>query len=192
MAQKCEWCDAGNLRIEHGGGNRWTLRGERAFSVREIMSYNVTPLKKHAEITYRVKCVTVENERVFGDVYVTQQTQNFVYRPEDYPFPPGCRRQKRNLIQQTLNGPDFMELNKRSTGSAGAASSRWQKRSKSMGDEPSVITFNYRNTGNYNTVIKKPKVNVRICNLRLINFHQGDLPVMTLNKSKVNEVYLFQ
>ncbi|XP_024876036.1 uncharacterized protein LOC112457311 isoform X1 [Temnothorax curvispinosus] len=122
------------------------------------MSYNVTPLKKHAEITYRVKCVAVENERVFGDVYVTQQTQNLVNRPEGYPFPPECRRQKRNLIQQTLNGPDFMELNKRLTGSAGVASSRWQKRSKSMGDEPNVIAFNYKNAGNHNAAIKKPKI----------------------------------
>jgi len=123
------------------------------------MSYNVTPLKKHAEITYRVKCVAVENERVFGDVYVTQQTQDLVYRPESYPFPSGCKRRRRNLIQRTLNGPDFMELNsKRSTGSVGVTSSRRQKRFKSMGDEPNVIAFNYKNAENYNTAVKKPKV----------------------------------
>ncbi|KAL0105831.1 hypothetical protein PUN28_015925 [Cardiocondyla obscurior] len=123
------------------------------------MSYKVIPLKKHAEIPYRVKCVAVENERVFGDVYVTQQSQNLVCRPEGYPFPRGCRRQRRNLIQQTLNGPDFMELNKRPTGSTGGVvSSRWQKRSKSMGDEPSVIAFNYKNAGNHNVAIKKPKI----------------------------------
>lgn len=127
-----------------------------------IMSYNVMPLKKHAEITYRVKCVAVENERVFGNVYVTQQTQDLVYRPEGYPFPPECRKQRCNLIQQTLDGPDFMELNsKRSTGSTGVVSSRWQKRSKSMGDEPNVVAFNYKNTANRHTAIKRPKVNVR-------------------------------
>ncbi|XP_011880484.1 PREDICTED: uncharacterized protein LOC105568985 isoform X2 [Vollenhovia emeryi] len=152
--RRCEQCDAGNLRIGHGRGSN--VRGEHAFTA--IMSYNVTPLKKHAEITYRVKCVAVENERVFGDIYVSQQTRNLAYRPESTPFPPGCRRQRRNLIQQTLNGPDFMELNKRSPGSAGVASSRWQKRSKSMGDEPSVIAFNYKNAKNRNVATKKPKV----------------------------------
>lgn len=161
-AGKVRWCDGAIRETWESdaaaaiGGT--SVRGERA----TIMSYNVMPLKKHAEITYRVKCVAVENERVFGDVYVTQQTQDLVYRPEGYPFPPECKRQRRNLIQQTLDGPDFMELNsKRSTGSAGVASSRWQKRSKSMGDEPSVVAFNYRNTGNHATAIKRPKVNVR-------------------------------
>ncbi|KAG5330544.1 TBC30 protein, partial [Acromyrmex heyeri] len=119
------------------------------------MSYNVMPLKKHMEITYRVKCVAVENERVFGDVYITQM-QDLVYRTESYPFPSECKKQKRNLIQQTLNGPNFMELNsKRSTESAAVESSRWQKRSKSMGDEPSIIARNYKD---HDAVIKRPKV----------------------------------
>nr|XP_012216603.1 PREDICTED: LOW QUALITY PROTEIN: uncharacterized protein LOC105668696 [Linepithema humile] len=117
-----------------------------------IMSYNVMPLKKHEEISYRVKCVTVENERVFGDVYVTQQTRRLDHRSDKDPLPPFYRRRRRNLIQQTLNGPDFMELNKRSTGND--ASSHRQKRSKSMGDEPSMIAFNYENP---DAVIKKPK-----------------------------------
>ncbi|XP_011631316.1 uncharacterized protein LOC105423307 isoform X3 [Pogonomyrmex barbatus] len=122
------------------------------------MSYNVTPLKKHAQITYSVKCVAVENERVFGDVYIAQQTQDLVYRPKSYPFPSECKRRRRNLIQQTLKEPDFMELNsKQLNGKDNIANSRWQKRSKSMGDEPSMIAFNYKSARNHDT-IKRPKI----------------------------------
>lgn len=126
-----------------------------------ITSYNVTPLRKYAEISYRVKCVAVENERVFSDVYITHQTRDPVCQPDDYAFPSEYRRRRRNLIQRTLDGPDFMKLNsKRPTGSAGIAKSYWQRRSKSIGDEPSVITFNYENADNHDTVAKRPKVNV--------------------------------
>lgn len=149
--------------------DRTYIYEERAFLV-TIMSYKVMPLKKHAEITYRVKCVAVENERVFGDVYVTQQTQNLVYQPEGYLFLSEYRRRKRNLIQQTVNGPDFMELNKRSTGSVSVACSRWQKRSKSMGDEPNAISFNYKNAGNHNATIKKPKASVHAMKFKINRF----------------------
>ncbi|KMQ90539.1 tbc1 domain family member 30 [Lasius niger] len=125
-----------------------------------ITSYNVTPLRKYAEISYRVKCIAVENERVFGDVYVTQQTLDRVCQPDNYAFPSEHRR--RNLIQRTLDGPDFMKLNsKQPTGSAGVARSYWRRRSKSTADEPSMITFNYENADNRDTIAKRPKVNVR-------------------------------
>ncbi|XP_029665272.1 uncharacterized protein LOC115236750 [Formica exsecta] len=124
-----------------------------------ITSYNVMPLRKYAEISYRVKCVAVENERVFSDVYITHQTRGPVCQPDDYAFPSKYRRRRRNLIQRTLDGPDFMKLNsKRPTGSAGIAKSYWQRRSKSIGDEPSVITFNYENADNHDTVAKRPKI----------------------------------
>lgn len=128
------------------------------------------PFKKYAEISYRVKCVAVENERVFGDVYVTQQTQDLARRPNEDPFPAVYKRRRRNLIHQTLKGPDFMELNsKQPTGSVGVASSRWQKRSKSTGDES--IAFNYGNAGNHDAAIKRPKVNASTirCDSRLID-----------------------
>jgi len=136
------------------------------------------PLKKHTEITYRVKCVTVENERVFGDVYITQM-QDLIYRTESYPFPSECRKQKRNLIQQTLDGPNFMELNsKRSTGSAGVKSSRWQKRSKLMGDEPNIIAHNYKDAENHDAVIKRPKVKCSYNKTRdFIDVHQENFLV---------------
>ncbi|EZA62278.1 TBC1 domain family member [Ooceraea biroi] len=121
------------------------------------MNYNVKPLKKYAEISYRVKCVTVENERVFGDVYVAQQTRDVVHWPDGYPLPPVYKRRRRNLIKHTLNGPDFMELN--SKGPTESAGSRWQKRSKSMGDEPSMIAFNYENVRvDHDVTVKKPKI----------------------------------
>lgn len=128
------------------------------------MSCNVMPLKKYAEISYRVKCVAVENERVFGDFYVTQQTRNLMVREPNSPdaqIPPVMyRKRRRNLIHQTLEGPDFMQMNSKRPSSEGAgvaASSRWQRRSKSMGDRPSVIEFNYE----HDVAVRKPKVNVR-------------------------------
>lgn len=135
------------------------------------MSCNVTPLKKYAEISYRVKCVTVENERVFGDVYVTQQTRELVYCPDGYHLPSVCRKQQRNLIQQTLNGPDLMELNSkrpirnaapirnRSSSSSTAATLNWQKRSKSTGDQPDSLTFNCeKKLQDHDVLVRRPKV----------------------------------
>jgi len=126
-----------------------------------ITSCNVMPLRKYAEISYRVKCVAVENERVFGDVYVTHQTRDPGCQSDDYAFLSEYSRRRRNLIQRTLDGPDFMKLNSKwPARSAAVAKSSWQRRSKSMGDEPSVIPFNYENAGNRDTVAKRPKVNV--------------------------------
>lgn len=160
--------DAGNLKFE------WRRRSVKSIYVYTfeihnapgsstmITNYNVMPLKKHAEISYCVKCVTVENERVFGDVYVTQQTLDPVYQSDDYAFSSEHRRRRRNLIQRTLDGPDFMRLNSKwSARSAAVAKSYWQRRNKSMRDEPSVIPFNYENADNRDTVAKRPKVNVR-------------------------------
>lgn len=165
---QCDDGDAGNLKFE------WRRRSEETIYVYTfdihntpgsstmITNYNVMPLKKYAEISYHVKCVTVENERVFGDVCVTQQTLDSVCQSDDYAFPSEYRRRRRNLIQRTLDGPDFMKLNSKwPTKSVTVAKSYWQRRSKSMGDEPSVIPFNYENADNRDTVAKRPKVNVR-------------------------------
>lgn len=127
-------------------------------SLAMITSCNVMPLRKYAEISYRVKCVMVENERVFGDVYVTHQTRDPICQSEDYALLSEYKRRKRNLIQKTLDGPDFMKLNsKRSTRTV--AKLYWQRRSKSLGDEPSLIPFNCENARN--RVTKRPKVNIR-------------------------------
>lgn len=67
------------------------------------------PLGKNSEISYRVKCVSVENERVFGDFFVTQQTENSEYCA-DY-FSPACKAKKFNLTRKTLESPDFMKMN---------------------------------------------------------------------------------
>lgn len=121
-----------------------------------MIGYNVKPLKRYAEISYRVKCVAVESERVFGDVYVTQQTRDLAYRPDDIPSIYG--RQRRNLIHQTLDGPDFMEMNsKRPT----RQSSRWKRRSKSAGDVPCTIALNYDDVGDRDVAVRRPKVNRR-------------------------------
>lgn len=110
------------------------------------MNCKVIPLKNHSEISYRVKCVAVENERVFGDVFVTHRTRNIDYSPIGYPFSSIRKTKKRNLIEQRLEGPDFMELNKklpirRGSESVTPAIKRQIRRSKSMEGVPSDRRF---------------------------------------------------
>nr|XP_031841294.1 uncharacterized protein LOC116430825 isoform X3 [Nomia melanderi] len=116
------------------------------------MSCNVTPLKKYAEISYRVKCVSVENERVFGDVYVTQQTRNLLYCADGYQFPSLYAGRKCNLIQKRWEGPDFMELNKkkpirRASVMPVKATKNCLKRSRSTGDTRSMVQYDCKNNG---------------------------------------------
>ncbi|XP_043522425.1 uncharacterized protein LOC122535175 isoform X3 [Frieseomelitta varia] len=117
------------------------------------MSCNVMPLKKYAEISYRVKCVAVENERVFGDVYVTQQTRNLLYCADGYQFPSLYRKRKRNLIHRPWKGPDFMELNRkkevrRASCVPDKVEGKCLKRSKSVGDAWDVMENDCKNTNN--------------------------------------------
>ncbi|XP_076278137.1 uncharacterized protein LOC143208013 isoform X3 [Lasioglossum baleicum] len=128
------------------------------------MSCNVTPLKKYAEISYRVKCVSVENERVFGDVYVTQQTRNLLYCADGYQFPSLYARRKCNLIQRDWQGPDFMELNKkkpirRASIAPAKPPRKCLKRSKSVGDTRHMAQHDCKNNGTANTEteVRNPK-----------------------------------
>lgn len=123
------------------------------------------PLKKYAEISYRVKCVAVENERVFGDVYVTQQTRNLLYCADGYQFPSLYNRSRRNLIQRSWEGPDFMELNrKKPIRRASCTPTKVErinlKRSKSLGDTWDLIETDCKNANNSKdeNSICKPKV----------------------------------
>ncbi|OXU27606.1 hypothetical protein TSAR_013960 [Trichomalopsis sarcophagae] len=59
-----------------------------------------------AELSYCVKCVAVESERVFGDVVVTR-------RSSAAQLPAAYQRSRQNLVQQYLEGPNFLELNRR-------------------------------------------------------------------------------
>ncbi|XP_008208165.1 uncharacterized protein LOC100678809 isoform X1 [Nasonia vitripennis] len=59
-----------------------------------------------AELSYCVKCVAVESERVFGDVVVTR-------RSSAAELPAAYQRSRQNLVQQYLEGPNFLELNRR-------------------------------------------------------------------------------
>ncbi|XP_034183224.2 uncharacterized protein LOC117605705 isoform X1 [Osmia lignaria lignaria] len=126
------------------------------------MSCTVKPLKKYAEISYRVKCVAVENERVFGDVYVTQQTRNLLYCAEGYQFPSLYERRKCNLFQRSWQGPDLLELNrKRPTRRASAipvkVEKKCLKRSKSMNDARNLNETDCKNDVKSETVIREPK-----------------------------------
>ncbi|XP_076164058.1 uncharacterized protein LOC143144996 isoform X2 [Ptiloglossa arizonensis] len=128
------------------------------------MSCNVMPLKKYAEISYRVKCVSVENERVFGDVYVTQQTRNLLYCADGYQFPSLYRSRRCNLIQRDWEGPDFMEMNKkkpirRASVAPIEPTKKAMKRSKSVDDAWHKIDHD-RNTKKIvktETLIRNPK-----------------------------------
>ncbi|KAG7212318.1 hypothetical protein KM043_012642 [Ampulex compressa] len=127
------------------------------------MSCNVMPLKKYAEISYRVKCVAVENERVFGDVYVTQQTPELGHHDDGYHFPSVYQRRKRNLIMKTLDGPDFMKLNSKNTTRSMSVSlipkaRRNVKRSKSTSDKESISVPDDRRASLKADIVKKPKV----------------------------------
>ncbi|XP_076686925.1 uncharacterized protein LOC143378816 isoform X2 [Andrena cerasifolii] len=129
------------------------------------MSCNVMPLKRYAEISYRVKCVSVEDERVFGDVYVTKQTRNLLYCADGYQFPSLYGRRACNLIQRSWEGPNFMELNRKkpirrsSVVPVQLARKRLNlKRSKSVGDTRSVSERCHRSSeGRCETEVKNPK-----------------------------------
>lgn len=136
------------------------------------MNCKVMPLKNHSEISYRVKCVAVENERVFGDVFVTHRTRNIDYSPIGYPFSSIRKTKKRNLIEQRLEGPDFMELNKklpirRVSESVAPAIKRQIRRSKSIEGAPSDRRFETIDVKNDN-LRKSPKVSVE-SNVSAIN-----------------------
>ncbi|EFN82594.1 TBC1 domain family member 30 [Harpegnathos saltator] len=122
-----------------------------------MTSCNVTPLKKYAGISYRVKYVAVENERVFGHMYVSQQTRDLVEEPNlNMQILAGVyRKRRRNLIQQTLQGPDFMLLNSEQPSEKAA---HRQGHCRSIRDAPNVITFNYENAGKHDVAVRRPKV----------------------------------
>ena len=60
------------------------------------------------EFSYRVRCVAVESERVFGD-YLVVTGQTSAAELSDY------RRRRQNLQQQYVDLPNFLELNRRPT-----------------------------------------------------------------------------
>ncbi|XP_033222408.1 uncharacterized protein LOC117176309 [Belonocnema kinseyi] len=104
------------------------------------MQCRIMPVGKNSEISYRVKCVSVENERVFGDFFVTQQTQNSEYCA-DY-FSPASKAKKFNLTRKTLESPDFMKMNSKPVSRRRSTISHRSEqipknyqRSKSVGDD---------------------------------------------------------
>lgn len=72
----------------------------------------IMPHTPDNELTYRMKCYTVENERLFGDIIVTHQTVGRIYVPENWRGKAVYKRRRRNLTQETLETPDFMALNR--------------------------------------------------------------------------------
>ena len=72
------------------------------------------PGGKNSEISYRVKCILVESERVFGEVIVTQQTRKRLYWVNTCHYPNVSRRRLSNLTKKIFKRPDFMALNSKS------------------------------------------------------------------------------
>ncbi|XP_046613854.1 uncharacterized protein LOC124302108 isoform X2 [Neodiprion virginianus] len=70
---------------------------------------------KDADLSFKMKCVAVESERVFGDLIVTQQNPRFVPQASIYPKDalPAFRNKTRNLAHEVLEAPDFMAMNRR-------------------------------------------------------------------------------
>jgi hypothetical protein len=70
------------------------------------MKCHVTPIGGcEIELSYRVKCVAVESERVFGNITVTHHRNT-----AELLSIPWSKRQ--NLIRQYLEGPNLLELNR--------------------------------------------------------------------------------
>lgn len=73
------------------------------------------PGGENPEFSYRVKCVIVESERLFGDVVVTRQTHERLHGVNS-PSSHSSKRKNRftNLRKTVIEGPDFMNLNTKS------------------------------------------------------------------------------
>ncbi|XP_011297573.1 uncharacterized protein [Fopius arisanus] len=82
--------------------------------VKRKNSIAVMPQERNIELTYRMKCYTVENEKLFGDIIVTHQTVGRICVPENWRGTGIYKRKRRNLTQETLETPDFMALNRKS------------------------------------------------------------------------------
>lgn len=80
---------------------------------------SVTPPQlQYSAISYSVKCVSVESERVLADVLALERSkhQPSVKRPDrqhDVKSTKFKHNRKANLTALTLNSPDFLELNKK-------------------------------------------------------------------------------
>lgn len=159
------------------------------------MGCNVMPLKKYAEISYRVKCVAVENERVFGDVYVTQQTRNLLYCADGYQFPSLYERKRCNLIQKEWKGPDFMELNRkkpirRASFVPAEAERKRLKRSKSVGDTRSLVDNDWARSDGVKSEINICKPKVRFLRIRYLTNITISFPFLSFLLSFFN-IYIY-
>lgn len=67
---------------------------------------------KDADLSFQMRCVAVESERVFGEVVVTQQNSRFA-TPRGEDVSPDFKREARNQAHKVLEAPDFMAMNMR-------------------------------------------------------------------------------
>ena len=165
------------------------------------MKCRIMPLEKNTEISYRVKCVSVENERVFGDVFVTQQTQDFEYCANC--FPHVYKKKKFNLISETLESPDFMQMNRkpeiRRRSDFFQVSRSIQKniqRSKSVGDE----VFEELGIKDLESnEVRKQKVKIKLIPTQVVQifiliYHEGlrknESFTITLTSTSLNQNYI--
>ncbi|KAK0166742.1 hypothetical protein PV327_004231 [Microctonus hyperodae] len=65
-------------------------------------------------INYKLKCYTIENEKLFGDIIITHQTPKKLYTVNNWQIPKvhQVQIQNQNLTKYTIDTPDFMAINK--------------------------------------------------------------------------------
>lgn len=64
-------------------------------------------------MNYKLKCYTIENEKLFGDVIITQQIPKNLCTVDNWQIPKVHRVQRnQNLTKCTIDTPDFMVINK--------------------------------------------------------------------------------
>lgn len=70
---------------------------------------------KDVDMSFQLRCVAVERERVFGDMVVTRQTARFIPQAVNHQEDvlPVTKHNARNQAHEVLEAPDFMAMNRR-------------------------------------------------------------------------------
>ncbi|XP_034935653.1 uncharacterized protein [Chelonus insularis] len=76
------------------------------------INHVIMPRDMGGELSYRMKCYCIENEKIFGDLIITHQNMGHFCINELSQVLPECPKKIPNLAQETLETPDFMLLNR--------------------------------------------------------------------------------
>lgn len=109
---------------------------------RKRLNHIIMPRNAIGQLSYRMKCYSVENEKLFGDIIVTQQTFGRVYIAENWQVPSVYIDRSLNLAQQILETPDFMALNRLNTSKRKRSNNKIQGTSMET-NKARIYTVNY-------------------------------------------------